>query len=551
MIKYKIKLKNNSATIGYFETIPENINSLKQGIGFLQENPYDDFLRNYLLSLFSELPYSEKTKFLEQEKESKNEFVLSLCAEAVFISQDISADDYNFDIEKLKNRTSLIYLKSLLYKDRKKHKDFCSYIKKNIDKHLFFKDEPPVLYPENNKVKFLFSLKDMDIKKEKPGESDVSFFDHVLQQFDNAGIIPGSEMRHFSSLSPQGILRRWYMKTKICTHEADFTFEGIQTSYGKGLDLNKARLTCLMEMTERISSFASIEDMNIITRKNSPEIIKTSYSRGIKKGLNLLDPNSLRLETEYEDHDLFWMKAEQAVSPGKYNEIYIPVQMSYLFCNLPEQSLFSSLDSTGLASGDTPQRAKLAGIFEAVERDCEYSSPFILSSCFRIKSESEEIEKLLKFYKSKGIDFFFQDISHETGIPCYKAFVYGSDNIIYKGCSAHFNGKKALIDALFEIPYPTIDNPPSKIAGYDLPVIDTKELPDYSTDNINSDLLLAEELLLKNSIKPVYSEITRPDLDISVFKTIIPGFEMNGDFDDFYRLSKRQYDKFKAVFENI
>jgi hypothetical protein len=549
MIKYKIRLKNNSATIGYFETIPENINSLEDGIEFLKENPYDDFLRNYLLSLFSKLTYSEKTEFLQNKKDNKNDFVLSFCAEAVSISKDIGAENYNFDVEKLKNSSSLIYLKSLLYNDRKKHKKLCSYIRQNIDNHLMFKDETPLISPETDKVIFSYSLKDMNIKKEKPDLSDVSFFNYVLKQFDNAGIIPGSEMRHFSSLSPEGILRRWYMKTKICTHEADFTFEGIQTSYGKGFDLDKARLTCLMEMTERISSFASIEDMNITTRKNSPEIIKTSYSRGRKKGLSLLDPNSLRLETEYEDHELFWMKAEQAVSPGKYNDIYIPVQLSYLFCNLPEHSLFSSLDSTGLASGDTPQRVKLAGIFEAVERDCEYSSPFILNSCFRIKSESEEINKLLKFYKSKGIDFFFQDISHETGIPCYKAFVYGPDNIIYKGCSAHFNGKKALIDALFEIPYPTMDNPPSKITEHDLPVVSTEELPDYSTDNINSDLLLAEELLLKNRIKPVYSEITRPDLDIFVFKTIIPGFEINGDFDDYYRLSNRQYNKFKAVFE--
>lgn len=355
-------------------------------------------------------------------------------------------------------------------------------------------------------------------------------------------------MRHFNSLSPHGILRKWYMKTKIKTDKADFTFQGVQTSYGKGFDLEKARISCLMEMCERRASFVSVEDMRILDKKFYPELIKLSFSEGIEQGLNMLDPNSLRLEVPYSDYSIYWIKASELTAHEKEKEIYIPAQLSFLFLNLDEPDLFSSLDSTGLAAGDTIERAKLAGILEAIERDSEFTSPFNLEKCFRLKSKSGEINSLLEFYRSRGIDFFFQAAENETKIPCYKAFVYGNDNIIYKGCSADLNAKKALLDALFEVPYPTLNNYPSKTITYPLKEIFFEDLPDYSTGSIKTDLELLETYLTGNDIRVIYSDLTQSSLEIPVFKTIIPGLELNGDFDSWHRVSKRQYANFKKIF---
>lgn len=543
MIRYKIELKNTDATIGYFQPEPQGIEFIEQGLELLKENTFDDFLRNYILFLFSNLTKQDKQNFIKKCYETDNSAIKAFGAEAQMIFKKDLTDTFSFpdDIYKY---SSLIYLKSQKLIDQNQHFQLNKVILKNIKQHLLPQKKLPEVNLEANKLSIKYSMeKDSSLKKQ-PQESDPNFFNHVLDRFEKAQIIPGSEMRHMNALSPHNILRKWYMKTNIKTNEANFSFEGIQTSYGKGFTLEQARLTCLMEMTERISSFVSVEDLTITTRKKDQEIIKTSYSQGLKQGLNLLNPNDLRLETKYEDEELFFMKAKTAKNS---QDIYIPVQMVYLFCNLPEISLFSSLDSTGLASGDTQERAKLSGLFEAVERDCEYSTPFTIGSCFRIKSKSNEVNELLDFYRSNQIEFFFQNITGEMGIPTYKAFVYGRDNQIYKGCCTHLNSKKAVIDALFEVPYP-IAGFPSKKIEYDLPEIFIEDLPDFSSDNIETDLKIMERIFEKNNINIIYADITRPDIDIPVFKTIVPGFEINGDFDQYSRISQRQYNKFKEIF---
>ena len=75
-----------------------------------------------------------------------------------------------------------------------------------------------------------------------------------------------------------------------------------------------------------------------------------------------------------------------------------------------------------------------------------------------------------------------------------------------------------------------------------------EKLPDYSSGSMSGDLIILESLFIKNGISPIYSEITRKDLDIPVFRTIIPGFEISGDFDEYYRVSKRQFENLKSAF---
>ncbi len=543
MLKYKIK--------NQFQPQPEEIKSLEQGLVKLAENGFDDFLRNYLLDIFLSFSIIEQKKILEKLAEEKNPFLKSFGAEAAHISKDFLMEDFNFDISYLKKNTSLIYLRSLSMADRREHGNFSEKISKNINHHNFPESPCPNILADETPVEFIRQISQMG-KKETLAENktEKDLLTHVLNQFEKASIIPGTEMRHLTSLCPHAILRKWYMKTKISSCGTEFTFEGLQTSYGKGFDIESSRISCLMEMCERISSFASIEDLKITSRKKDPGLIKISYSRGLEKNMPMLDPNNIRLEIPYNDETLFWMKAEQALSHKNRKEIFIPAQLSYLFLNLPEPSLFSALDSTGLASGDTGERAKLGGIFEAVERDCDYSTPFTLESCFRIKSSLPEINTLFDFYKDMGVDFFFQDITNKSGIPAYRAFVYGIDKIIYKGCSSHLDSKKAIIDALFEVPFPLINNQPSARATYDLPYRELEKLPDYSQKNVKENLFLMESLFFENNLSIIYSELTRPDIEIPVFKTIIPGFEINGEFDEYSRISKRQYNNFKTIFRD-
>jgi ribosomal protein S12 methylthiotransferase accessory factor YcaO len=546
MIEYKIKLQNTSLSIGYFAPVPDSVTTLEKGLDFIIANRFDSFMRNYLLSLFFTLEKKEQDNFLEKISNSKKPEVKSFESEILFFKKKLSTNENKFS-----DYSPLIYLRTLSTVNKKAHNLFSACIKKNIENHLFIKETCPDLSLDKDKIFFDFSIEKISQNNFKENnltkDKNFDFFDKVISKFEVQNLSAGNEMRHFNALSPHGILRKWYMKTKVKTKNADFTFQGVQTSYGKGLELEKARISCLMEMCERRASFASVENMQIIDKKVYPELYKMRFNEGISKGLNMLDPNSLRLEAPYNDQVLYWIKAKEAGNKENEKEIYIPAQLSFLFLNLDEQDLFSSLDSTGLAAGDTPERAKLAGILEAVERDSEFTSPFDPDLCFKIKSKSNEINSLLDFYKSRGIDFFFQRAENETKIPCFKAFVYGMDGTVYKGCSADLDGKKALLDALFEVPYPTNNQPSQKIT-LPLKEICFEDLPDYSTKNIKTDLLLLENYFKKNKIKIIYSELTQNSLEIPVFKTIIPGLELSGDFDNYHLVSKRQFKKFKKIF---
>ena len=553
MIRYKIKLKNTASTIGYFQPEPEGVNDIESGLELLKINPFDDFMRNHLLTLFQDLNKEDQLEVIKKAASIKDKHMDSFCCEAVLFSKHLSIeniiDDFNFNTHEISGKTSLIYLKSLSMEEQNLHRDFSIEVFKNINYHNFPEIDLPDFKPDEDKVKIKFSAADIVVNNPKEDNHHPDIFSHALESLEKAGLIPGTEMRHFTSLSPEGILRKWYMKTNIKTGPADFSFEGIQTSYGKGTDLQSARISCVMELCERISSFVSVEDLKVVNKKTDDEVFHGSLEEGEKKGFNMLDPNSMRLEVPYTNEKLYWINAKQAVAPGKYQDIKIPIQTSYLFVNMPEPGLFSSLDSTGLAAGDTKERAMLKGLFEAIERDCEYSFPFDLHSCFRLVSDDEKINEILDSCRAKGIDFFFQDISSELGVPVYKAFVYGSDNIIYKGCSGHLDGKKAILDALYEVPYPTLNNPPSRRISYDLEERKFEDLPDYSTGTMAGDLEFIEDLLTKNNIHPVFSEITRKDLDIPVYRIIVPGFEISGDFDQYYRISQRQFKRLKTIFK--
>ncbi|MDY0131944.1 MAG: YcaO-like family protein [Desulforegulaceae bacterium] len=548
MINYKIKLENTSLSIGYFAPIPDEITNLDQGLSYIIENKFDSFMRNYLISLFLKLDKESQKNFLKTISLSTKPEIKSFESEILFLQNKLTSEENKFS-----SHSPLIYLKTLNNENLKEHNFFSFWMRKNTEEHLFVNEICPDFIPDEDKIFFNFSIDEIknnfDKKENSTKNKNFDFFENVLSKFNSLGISSGNEMRHFNCLSPHGILRKWYMKTKVKTKKADFTFQGIQTSYGKGLELENARISCLMEMSERKASFVSVENMKIKDKKNHSDLVKMSLSQGLSKGLNILDPNSLRLEAPYMDDPLYWIKAKELTSPGNEEEIYIPAQISFLFLNLDEPDLFSSLDSTGLASGDSEERAKLAGILEAVERDSEFISPFDPDFCFKLKSRTSEINNLLNFYKSRGIDFFFQSIESETGIPCFRAFVYGNDGAIHKGCSADLNSKKALLDALFEVPYPISNNPPSKKITYPLKEVFFEDLPDYSTGEIKTDLEMLENYFYMNKIKIIYSELTQASLEIPVFKTIIPGFELNGDFDNYHRVSKRQFNKFKKIFK--
>jgi ribosomal protein S12 methylthiotransferase accessory factor len=187
------------------------------------------------------------------------------------------------------------------------------------------------------------------------------------------------------------------------------------------------------------------------------------------------------------------------------------------------------------------EEAKVSALSEVFERDSESMGFYDPSRCFRLEGGFARLSALLGSYWEKGVDVIFQDITSAMGIPAYKCFVIAPDGEIVKGCGAHLDGKRAIISALTETPWPYPYSPLSAKGPEKLPVIRFEDLPDYATGNPSTDLQMLEKLLTANNHPPVYADLRRKDLEIPVVRAIVPGMETSSERDRHSRVSLRQF----------
>lgn len=304
------------------------------------------------------------------------------------------------------------------------------------------------------------------------------------------------------------------------------------TSYGRGLRLEDARASLAMEIVERYSSFADIRDMRVSGSRDGGTIRVARFS---ELGAEALDPNAMRLEVPYSDQPLHWI-------PGRNRHaspLFVPLQAVYLFTNLDETRLFSGLGSTGLASGNTPEEAKVSGLLEVIERDAEAVRVFDPERTFRLSSRDAEVAELLERYRRQGLAPIFQDLTTDLGVPCYKSFVHLAEGGLVKATGASLSGPRAALSALTETPFPFPDGPASAPGPQDLPVRLLEDLPEHSTGSAAGDLMLLEAILEDRGLSPVYVDLTKLELRLPVYRTIVPGLEIVSDFDSFTRISPR------------
>jgi ribosomal protein S12 methylthiotransferase accessory factor YcaO len=222
--------------------------------------------------------------------------------------------------------------------------------------------------------------------------------------------------------------------------------------------------------------------------------------------------------------------------------------MVFLFCNLDEVSLYTAPGSTGLASGNIPEEAKVAALTEIIERDAEATMPYSWQRCFTLTTEDPALKMLLDDYAARGVHLQFQDITTDFGVPCYKAFVTGRDGTVTRATGAGLDGRRAIVSCLTETPYPYPDSPPSAPAPSHIPVRRLEELPDMSMGNVHDNLALLEAMFTANGRTPVYVDITRDDLGFPVVRALVPGMELTADFTPFTRINPRLYRRYLDMF---
>lgn len=552
-MRYELQLMDTLSGVGCFQAFPASNMSYSTMLEHLKANPHDEFMHQFLLRNLGEQRKRKVIKDIKQAvKDAKrgDMVVAALLLEATLTHSrlfDLQSMFDELDMAELAQHSPSIHLRAEQLDDSDRHRPWIDLFRDNITMHAPLpapadvKAAPPFEQSPSrpapvSAAQVLEQLKQEGLPQPLERRPLQETIDNAVGILEKLEIPLGPEMRHKACLSPHALLRHWKVDVRCTSGSQQVSLSGIQTSYGRGLLQDGARASYCMEMAERASSYASIGKRGVLGRTRDYPLFHGSYEEACTQ-MDALDPNSLNLEVPYTGQKLWWMEGH--VSDGRETRpILVPVQLVFLFSNLDEQSLYSALGSTGLASGNTMFEAKVAGLCEALERDADAVRPFDISRCFRLAADDPDVQKLLAGYADYDIDVWFMDMTSEFGIPCYKSMVLGKHGDVTQGMGCGLDGKRAIISGMTETPYP-YPGPPSAPAPALLPVRRLEDLPDLSTGSAEGDVRLIERTLAANGVTPVYVDMTRKDMGIPVCRAILPGLELVADFDRFSRVSPR------------
>jgi ribosomal protein S12 methylthiotransferase accessory factor YcaO len=528
---------------------------------YLRKHPFDDYMHEFALQGFKEFRPRKLEKLIREvmtDKGASDPAMAAVMYEACICHQRLAPLLPLFDgidPAALLPHTPAIHIRSALLEDQPLHREWTRVFSDNIF------GMAPLPAPDAAGLPPLFSPGELErpapitaaevrrslegaLPPKKNRRPLAETIDHALTALEKADAFLGPAMEHKASLSPVARLRHWMPKTRCVNGTLSNSLEGIQTCYGRGLTPERAEASYAMEMAERFSSYASFGPKGVLGYANEYPLTHATLD---ELEADAVDLRAMKLEVPYAGQRLHWFQGHSPDGKGGTVPVLIPAQFVFLFCNLDEQSLFSALGSTGLASGNTLAEAKVAALTEVIERDSDATVLFDPARCFRVESNDPEIAPLLTAYKDDGIDVWFVDVTPEFGVPCYKSVVLGSRGDVNKGSGCGLNGKAALVSAMTETAYP-YPGPKSAPAPAGLAVRMLEDLPDLSTGSAEGDLMVLEQTLMANGYRPTYADLTRKDLGIPVTRAIVPGLEIISDFDHYSRVSPRLYANYVNMF---
>ena len=576
MLDYTYTHSQTQATTGYFSCEPPASLTWDMALARLEASPLDDFLHQHCLRQAAR----KGADFLKQVARdcydaATDSFLrpaaASLLLECALLLPELADVAGSFPanaLERLASFTPLVYLRAAACPDAAAARQWSEFFQRNIRGHH------ALPRPEDVDLPPLFSAEMLDaasvtiqrqahalreahervaalhmppLDRPPAQETFLRATDALLE----AGILAGPEMRHQASLCPIALLRAWRLDIRAISgtgmQAVRHTLRGEATAYGRGLSLAQARASYSMEIVERCSAYVNIcgpegpdKIGEVENRKTPLPVIRASYDELAAAGRAALSPARLPVDAPFTgccgpQTPLHWVPAHDPAG----REVLVPAQAVFLFCNLAEPSLFLAAGSTGLASGNTLEEAKVAALVEIIERDAEATMPFRRDQCFTLHSRDELLQSLLDDYAARGIQVQFQDMTTECGIPVYQCFVMSRRGEIVRATGAGLSGSRATLAALTETPWPYPYGEPTGPALSALPQRCLEELPDWNLGSAAANLRQLEEMLAAQGRTPLYVDLTRRDLDIPVVRAIVPGLELTGELDDFSRPSLR------------
>ena len=325
---------------------------------------------------------------------------------------------------------------------------------------------------------------------------------------------------------------------------------GVSIYGGKGISRDHAKASAMMEGFERYSA----------ERQSGDETVKASLSEISEYG-EYIEPKSLNLPKELErkgidDLSLEWSISHDLISGNDY---YVPTNAIFHPYNPKDNEfqLFKS-NTNGLASGNILEEAILHGMFEVIERDAWSIFELTHKNYAQIdldSIESELIRDIIDKFESEGIKIKLMDFTADVKIPTIAA---SADDTVTKdaglltlGMGTHLDPEVAILRALTEVAQSratqingaredTVRADFAREAGYERMKrinkfyfrqeenqIPLSDIENKSTSSITKDIEIVKAELMANDIEKIlYTDLTRPELDVSVVRVIIPEMEI-------------------------
>ncbi|MBQ6098902.1 MAG: YcaO-related McrA-glycine thioamidation protein [Methanobrevibacter sp.] len=325
---------------------------------------------------------------------------------------------------------------------------------------------------------------------------------------------------------------------------------GVSIYGGKGISKDHAKASAMMEGFERYSA----------ERQNSDETIVANLS-GISEIGDYIDPKSLNLPKEFEKKDIDDLNLEWSIAHDiiSNNDYYIPTNAVFHPYNIKDgaQKLFKS-NTNGLASGNILEEAILHGMLEVIERDAWSIFELTHKNYAQIdldSIESELINDIINKFESEGIKIKLMDFTADIQIPTIAASADDTKTkdagLLTLGMGTHLDSEVAILRALTEVAQSratqingaredTVRADFAREAGYERmkrinkyyfrdedEKISLQDIENKSTSSITEDIEIVKNELVANDIEKIlYVDLTRPELDVSVVRVIIPEMEL-------------------------
>ena len=316
----------------------------------------------------------------------------------------------------------------------------------------------------------------------------------------------------------------------------------LSVSQGKGLSDELAQASAVMESIE----------LHHAEHVAPPDLVATY--RAARRRHAALDPAGLgrgyRWRAYGRDRKIAWIRGEDVVSGEPVFVPHVRVNEDWSRPH-PDAGLFH-VTTTGLASGNHRLEAICHGLFEVIERDCEWRWQRRSESSRRAceldgdSVEAPAVRWLLERFTAERIDVRMWDMTSDVGIPAYHCIIndpisLGGVNPTY-GAGCHLSKDVALSRALTEAAQSRLtfiagsrdDLPPAlyhRTPPAPPPGVSRDARGDFGKrrsppagKTFEEDLRTALGLLADAGFeRVVVVEHTRPDVGIPVVTVVVPG----------------------------